>query len=177
MGMAFVGVDPGLDGALCFMDPNSGSIKFVDMPTLVVSGGKKNRREYDVAAIAQQLAAWVELVDDGRIHVAIEKQQVMPARREDGEEASKGSFGHFQTGLGFGILIGVTVGLGLPYETVAPVSWKATMCRDMPKGKDVSRLVALRLFPHLHPELARKKDHARADALLVACYVSRRFVQ
>lgn len=173
----FVGIDPGLDGAIALLRGPE-EIVFFDTPTLEVAVRPKRRREYDVSAIAGLLRKWASEANcrNRLLTVAIEKQQVMPAiagNNRDGQ-GQKGSFGHFQTGLGYGILIGVCAGCDLPFTVIAPMSWKAELLRDMPKGKDSSRVAAMRLFPVSAKGLQRKKDHARADALLIAECARRR---
>ena len=70
---------------------------------------------------------------------------------------------------------GVLAGLGIPYELVTPQKWKRAM--GVPSGdKSSSRPVALRLFPSLAAELRLKKDHGKADALLIAGYGRRRLI-
>jgi len=44
----------------------------------------------------------------------------------------------------------------------------------MGKEKDASRLKAIQLFPLSASNLSRKKDHGRADALLIAAYYRRK---
>jgi crossover junction endodeoxyribonuclease RuvC len=58
----------------------------------------------------------------------------------------------------------------IPYAEVHPATWKGRMLRDQGKGKDGSRVKALATWPHTAKELSRKKDHNRADALLMAAY-------
>jgi crossover junction endodeoxyribonuclease RuvC len=69
----------------------------------------------------------------------------------------------------WGAVDGVLGALGIATNLVTPQKWK----RDaglIGRDKDAGRLLALRLFPSLAGELKRKKDHGRADALLIARY-------
>jgi crossover junction endodeoxyribonuclease RuvC len=74
----------------------------------------------------------------------------------------------FNFGWGLGVWIGVCAGLNFPYQLVAPVTWKKRLMADMGKEKDASRVKAMQLYPHIASSLSRKKDHNRADALLLA---------
>ena len=47
---------------------------------------------------------------------------------------------------------------------------EGALMRDMSKEKDASRVKAMQLYPYTAKDLARKKDHARGDALLLAHY-------
>jgi crossover junction endodeoxyribonuclease RuvC len=76
----------------------------------------------------------------------------------------------FTMGRGLGTWEGVLAGLGIPYELVTPQRWKKALMDGMGKDKDASRLQAIRLFPAIAGQLARKKDDGRADALLIAEY-------
>jgi hypothetical protein len=74
----------------------------------------------------------------------------------------------FNFGMGFGMWIGICAALELPYQLVHPATWKARLMADMGKEKDASRVRAMQLYPYTAKDLARKKDHARGDALLLA---------
>lgn len=163
----WIGIDPGLTGAFAII--RGASVVFVDMPTIAVKSGKKNRNEYDAAAIVRILeqASPITLT----VMVAIERQQAMPATLHGREQ---GGTSVFRTGFGFGLLCGILAGLRMPYELVAPVSWKKALMADAPKDKGASIIAACRLFPHAAEGLKRKKDHARSDALLIAEYARRR---
>ena len=160
-----VGCDPGLDGALAFLDPDL-SVHFQDTPTLNVKRGAGNGREYDIHAIRECLR------DYGQIeHVYIERQQAMPA---DLHGRKQGTASSFRAGFGFGIWLGLFVGMGLPYTLIAPVSWKKAMLADLPKGKGSSIIRAKQLYPHTAEQLKRVKDHGRAEALLIATFGARK---
>lgn len=58
----------------------------------------------------------------------------------------------------------------VPMTMVTPQKWKGYF--ECPTGadKEHSRVLALQLSPELAPILARKKDHGRAEAALIAMY-------
>jgi len=92
--------------------------------------------------------------------VVIEEAQAMPGQ---------GTRSMFQTGLGMGIWLGVLAALQLPYRRVRPQIWKKAF--GLGKDKEASRLKAMQLYPGA--DLRRKKDHGRAEALLLAFYGQR----
>lgn len=47
------------------------------------------------------------------------------------------------------------------------------MLRDAGKEKDAARVKAMQLFPQVADQLSRKKDHGRADALLICAWAQR----
>jgi len=51
---------------------------------------------------------------------------------------------------------------------VSPQEWRKKM--GVPKGKDGSRQRVLELRPDLASRFSRKKDHGRADAVLMGLY-------
>jgi crossover junction endodeoxyribonuclease RuvC len=164
----WIGIDPGITGAFAIMYPHVDAVEFVDMPTIQVKSGKKLKNEYDstrILRILHDASQW------GPVFVAIERQQAMPATLNG---RTQGGTSTFRTGYGFGLLVGILTALRIPYELVAPVSWKKSMMADAPKDKGASILVACRLFPHMAAGMRRKKDHARADALLIIEHARRR---
>jgi hypothetical protein len=56
---------------------------------------------------------------------------------------------------------------GIPFTIIMPAKWKPAVGVPTGADKEASRLRALQLFP---ANLARKKDHARSDAMLLAYF-------
>lgn len=153
--MNWIGIDPGLDGALAVM--SEGAITLIDTPT--VSNGKK--RDMDAYAIARLLRA---LTCEQDAMAVIEAVHSMPGQ---------GVSSTFSFGKGFGMWLGLLAALNVPHQAVAPQTWKKVMLADAPKEKDASRVKAMQLYPQIADQLTRKKDHGRADALLMAAWAQR----
>ena len=163
-----IGIDPGQSGAVAIMQDsscqftepfglNQFAISLHDTPTLeVMTSSKKCRTEFNARAMAALMPC---VSTENRVHAYIELVGVMP---------DQGSVSGFRFGEGYGIWQGILAALGIPYTKVRPQEWKKAMMQGRGKEKDASRLRALELFPHLADELKRKKDHNRADALLIA---------
>jgi hypothetical protein len=151
----WIGIDPGLDGAIAVMCDES--ITLLDTPT--VSNGK--RREMDLFAIVRLLRG---LTCSQDVMVAIESVHSMPGQ---------GVSSTFSFGKGFGMWLGILAALNIPHQAVAPQTWKRVMLADGGKEKDASRVKAMQLYPHIADQLSRKKDHGRADALLMAAWAQR----
>lgn len=81
----------------------------------------------------------------------------------------------FKFGMNFGIWKGRLEALGIPYDLITPQKWQKVIFDSMPRGdrKAMSLDRARRLFPEMADMLKRKKDHSRADALLLAEYARR----
>jgi len=139
----YIGIDPGLDGAVGFVGRD---VVVFRTPTIKV--GK--RRQYPPQQMFQMLQGGV-----GAFAI-LESVHSMPRQ---------GVVSSFSFGRGFGLWEGILVALGIPYLLVAPQTWKATMLRDMPKDKNAAKLQASRLWP----ELGHLSD-GEAEALLMAEY-------
>ena len=68
--------------------------------------------------------------------------------------------------MGCGLIRGVLAGAGVPIISVTPAKWKKHFSLNSDAEK--SRALAIRRFPTA--PLARKKDHGRAEALLMALW-------
>lgn len=155
--MVILGIDPGLDGAACALFPD-GAVDLYDTPTLTIAGGKSNHRELALA----DMRSWLHGAScDGRTIAYLESVHSMPRQ---------GVRAMFTMGRGLGEWRGLLTGMEIPFVMVTPERWKKALLDGMGKEKDAARLVAVERYPQLASHLARKKDHGRADALLIATY-------
>ena len=77
----------------------------------------------------------------------------------------------FVQGYNFGLWKGVLAAAGLRVEVVKPQAWKHALgLARSGSSKDDSRDMASAMFPEVGDDLGRKKDHGRAEALLIAAY-------
>ena len=147
MTTAYLGVDPGATGAIALYGDDC--LDVVDYGP----GAVQFIRDA-VAAYSVNLCA-IELV---------------------GAMPGQGVVSMFNFGKNFGWWLGIMDAIGIPYILVRPQKW----CKDcqVPPKKDKADKpgleVARRMFPMV--ELGRKKDHGRADALLLAWWASRQGV-
>lgn len=156
-GMIILGVDPGISGAIAAVDQRGRLLWVEDMP--IRDAGKKARKanEIDGTALARLL----------RLHVAdIEVAHVEEISAMPGQGVSS----MFAMGDGRGCIRGVLEALGIPVERVHPKTWKKVYGLD--SDKEASRACAIRLYPECL-DIARKKDHGRAEAILIARYGAR----
>lgn len=73
----------------------------------------------------------------------------------------------FSFGENFGWWKGVLAGMSVPFKTIRPQEWQKGLVPKRGKSTDKPGLaVARQLYPTA--PLSRKKDHNRADALLIA---------
>lgn len=159
----FLGVDPGLSGALAVLDPETSEVKFYDAPVMEVVVNKKTKHVPDAYGMVRILK---EASAGRQVMVTIEKVQAMPG----GGERTMGATSAFNFGMGFGMWMGILAALGLPHQLVHPATWKSRLMKGCPKEKDASRQVAMQHYPQAAKYLTRKKDNGRSDSLLIARY-------
>ena len=166
----YIGVDPGLHGALVVLTTEGDIMYSVRADEYTERAKPKSaRRLYMPTSMRTELARFCGPQDASglRFHVCIEAQQAMP---------KQGVSSSFLTGRGYGLWEGLVVGLGLPYTIVQPRAWtKAMLAGVSGEGKARSILAAQRRWPafSLVPKGCRKPDDALADAALIAAYVMR----
>ena len=151
--MKILGIDPGVRGGLAIVrvDNNGAALQLIaaiDIPVI----GVKAKERVDVLAIR----TWIEMHKPD--HAVIERAQAMP---------KQGASSGFKYGRAVGAIEAAIALCGVPLEIVEPMAWKKF--HGLRGGeKELSRLRALMLFPTAHTLLARKKDHGKAEAALIA---------
>jgi len=141
-----LGVDPGTSGAIAFYFPAAPNrVAAEDMP-IVAS-------EVDCATLAARIR---QMAQDLAI---VECVASMPAQ---------GVSSTFKFGGAYGAVLGVLAALQIPTHLVSPTIWKRHFRLDLHKEK--SRALALRVFAKSPEHFARKRDHGRAEAALLALY-------
>ena len=151
--MIILGVDPGIHGGLAVasIDANGAAPRLVDAIDIPATGvGAKER--IDPLAIR----AWI--TQHAPQHAFIERAQAMP---------KQGASSGFKYGRAVGAIEAVIACCAIPLTIVEPSICKK-FHRLPGKDKEAGRQRALQLFPSAHALLARKKDHGRAEAALIA---------
>jgi crossover junction endodeoxyribonuclease RuvC len=144
--MLTIGIDPGLTGAIAVLKHGHFHGIF-DMPT-VSKGSGSVKNEVDPAGLAAIL----------REHDAmcvIERVNAMP---------KQGSSSTFSLGDSFGSARAVVAALGMSLTYVTPAAWKKHF--KLPSDKELSRALAIRMYPSAPLHLKKHAD--RAEALLMA---------
>jgi crossover junction endodeoxyribonuclease RuvC len=155
--MTIVGIDPGLTGAVTFLDPESLKIEIVDMPVHTLTRGGKTKRSLDLAGL-------VTLLDPARLisHAWVELAAAMP---------HQGVAGVFSFGQSFGAILGILAAYKIPVSVVAPAVWKRAL--HVAKSKDAARARASQLLPKAAGNWPLKKHDGRAESALLAVYGAR----
>ena len=148
--MVIIGIDPGVTGAIAFInDPGASLVQ--DMP-IMAADKKGKRNQINAAELYNMLGA-----APGNAVVYLEKTHAMP---------KNGAIASYSQGDSNGCIRAVCACLGLRVERVTPQAWKKHY--GFSSDKEVVRAKAIELFPEA--SLSRKKDHNRAEALLIAEY-------
>ncbi|PON59567.1 MutS [Trema orientale] len=156
-----IGIDPDLSGAVAILKDGDSDCpaQVFDSPHLPVLVGGKVRRRLDAKSIIQLLRSF-----DAPIGTTAYIEQSIPFPKD-------GKQGWWSGGFGYGLWIGILVALGFSVVPVPSFSWKKKFeLSGSTSTKDDSRRVASTLFPSMSSLLKRKKDHGRAEALLIAAY-------
>jgi len=155
MGLVILGIDPGaVSGGCAVIEISNGVaphlVDAIDLPVV----GVKAKQRIDVLG----LRTWIQQHQPD--HAVIERGQAMP---------QQGASSGFKYGRGCGALEAVIQLLEIPMTVIEASMWKrfhALRGGD----KEAGRQRALQLFPSAHALLARKKDHGRAEASLIALF-------
>ena len=155
--MLIIGIDPGISGSICFFE-NGKIMDVIEMPTM--AEGKKNKRQVNGSQIYNEISNRIHKVKNQEIRVIIEQVSAMPGQ---------GVTSMFNFGQSFGILKGICSAMQLPMYFVRPTKWKKYF-NLIKSEKDASRTKAIEIFPYISPQLSRKKDANKADAILIASF-------
>ncbi len=158
--MRIIGIDPGLTGAVSLVDTASGAYSIYDCPTLTIQKGSEGKQFYGPDLAANLLRDLLPID-----FAVIEAQQVM---------GIEGRVSAFTIGYGYAMWLSLLAAFGIKREIVKPADWKRAML--LGRDKTDSRLRAIELFPALSQQLRFKKDHSRAEALLLAEFGLRRIL-
>ena len=152
--MLFLGIDPGLDGAVAAINADGDLVWIRDTPTITI--GKKRKTRH---LLGLEMREILTNVLDG--YVVIEEQQSRPGQ---------GRVSIYKTGRGFGLWEGIVLGLMLPYDTVTPQKWTARLCRGIigSDAKARSIIRAQRRFPTIDLNCNKERKGGRADAANLA---------
>lgn len=170
-----IGIDPGLAGGVAIVERTAAGelwsvAALIRTPVVVVATHGVRRRQYDTAGMRATLHAARGMRAPIDVLVVLERQQAMPRALRG---RTQGGASTFRTGLGFGLWLGLVVGLELPYVVVAPALWKRHHGL-LGADKRASRLRATERFPSLGA--LGPADEGPAEALLLATYVATREV-
>jgi crossover junction endodeoxyribonuclease RuvC len=145
----YLGVDPGLSGALAIVETVNDIPMLVDATDMPCTGSGTKAR-VDVIAAAEWIAKHAPST------AYIERAQAFPGRGA-------------RSGFVYGRSVGSSIELSSHSTAFLTASskpqWKRRL--HLNKDKEAARQRALQLFPSQHALLARMKDHGRAETALI----------
>lgn len=159
--MLIVSCDPGLTGAIALLCSQRGLLECEDIPTCSNGTASGSMRNWvDAEALRMILNEWSNrwLFAQNSVRAAIERPIPMPKLPAQTVASQFDTFGVLRA------LIGGKVGPG-GLHIVNPREWKSKF--GLKQDKDESIACALRLYPNAVGYLARKRDHNRAESILV----------
>ncbi len=159
---AYLGADPGIDGAIALYVPGSATgLRLCDMPVLKVG----TKRRIDLWTLAEQLKLWAISWD---VLAIVENVHAMPGQ---------GVTSMFSFGYSTGSLQQALASAKIPFTLVQPATWKALYgLRGGAENKAASVDKAVELFPNHKPLFFGPKGgpkDGRAEAALLAHYGSK----
>ena len=140
---------------------STASIEIFDMPVEVWKLNAREKKHPCAESLIALLATFLADTESHAIRAVVESGT--PSHLS-------GKYAWYGNGFSTGLLTGLLLSKRIEYHRVQPVNWK----RDMglyKQGKEGSLDLARYLFPQISKtHLARKKDHGRAEALLLAAW-------
>ena len=155
--MLIIGIDPGINGAICLFKDGK-IVDVFEMPKMAV--GKKNKSQVNASQIFNEIQKAIEGEDKTKVIAVIEQVSAMPGQ---------GVTSMFNFGQSYGILKGICSAIQLPMFFVRPAKWKKYF-NLINSQKDASRTRAIEIFPYFSTQLSKKKDSNKADAILIASF-------
>ncbi len=178
----YLGIDPGVNGAVAFYEIETKKLEIFDMPTIKIEVGKKKRKQIDSQELVKKIKN-LKKIDC----VIIEKVNAYP---------QQGVVSVFNFGYSYGLIIGILTSLSIPINYVLPKKWKEDIdletkkiskkrpltnktdfknwdkirSKSKIKNKEFSRIRAMKEFPKYKDYFLRKKDDGRAEAALIALW-------
>lgn len=150
-----IGVDPGLDGAIAFLN-TSGHLSILDMPTRLKKVSGKNRRFIDVERLVERFDR------HDLIHVFVEQQST---------RSGLAAQSVLKTGTGYGVLLGIIAANYHEHTIITPQKWKKHF--DVTRDKKLTQKKATELMPKAAHKWPLVKHDGRAEAALIALYGAR----
>ena len=157
----FIGIDPGLQGGITFIEESEIVTAF--MPTILL--GKK--RALDNLTLSRIFSGY----DPVKCYAILEEQHAMP---------KQGVVSMMSIGYGFGALKQCLVDFGIPHEVVRAQVWQKEFGISGRKGNTKAQALQIcqSLFPDLNllaTERSKKPHEGIVDAVLIAEFAKRRY--
>jgi len=181
--IVYIGIDPGMEGAIVVR--GNGGIWIYDIPTTtskVLSGNNvKKQTDLDIAKLHKIVNAILNKTRGCQVVTVCEHSAGMaytPTTARGGYHDN--ALSAFKKGYGFGVIRTVFAVAGIPFDfTPRPGDWKRALKLTDSKltyrqKKNKARERAIELFPTLQDALKRVEDSDRAEALLLTVWAEQK---
>ena len=163
MNKLIIGIDPGLNGALAFLElePKSHKVtvvEFVSTPSMQKINSKG--RAIVCPELVQAVKGVIKLCPKHEKHAFLESVHSMPGQ---------GVSSSFSFGKTVGVVEGIFAALEIPVIPITPQTWKKKF-NLLKQEKDVARRYIITQYPELAEQFKLKKHVDKADAFLIALY-------
>lgn len=171
--LRILGIDPGLSGGWALIDETGKLLDAGAFPTHTIKKNGKNSTQLDGRKLAELIATILWVADYHKPQVKAYVEAVSSRPRQAGQ---------FQFGVNVGLLHGILHAQSVPFDLVAPASWKGGFgikrLEDETKSqkKTEAREIAAKLFAPQAHLFARVKDDGPAEAALIALYGLQQFL-
>ena len=169
--MSVLGIDPGVTGGMALVSADACHVGLYDMPTTerqVIRAtrqikGKpppktKTKKQIARSVNAALLTVWLKEWRPTQVYC-----------ERSGPRPGEGVSSAYTAGRVMGTIEGVLAALGITVTYFHPTVWKRAMgLNGKSKADSIAR--AIELYPQVADQLTRKKDHGRAEALLITHY-------
>lgn len=153
----YIGIDPGITGAIALVNHKGALCELFDLPTMLKGDIKKPKKCINAKALQHILCAW--LAEWGDLIAFVENVHAMPGQ---------GVTSMFNMGETFGTIKSVLTCENIYTNLISPQKWKKQL--KLTSDKEECRQYALKMYPNDIHQINRKKDHNRAEAILIARY-------
>lgn len=181
--MIILGIDNGHKGAIAALSDRRDTPVVVPMPLKaeVLKGGK-HRTRMSPDGVVDILSQFARVKNPSRripVHAFVEEARVMPLQAKQTTKggpqwaAARSYSTYFQES---GMILGILVGLEIPYTIVPAHVWQRKTLGKLKKGEDTKRrsiITAKRSFPKINllpTPRCRKESDGMADAVNIAHY-------
>jgi crossover junction endodeoxyribonuclease RuvC len=159
----YIGIDPGLDGAVCVINGRTADVTAFRVPTVKKEKGS-SKRVYHVRAMVDLLLPYRECVH----LVTLEIGRAAPGQ---------GVVSMFRFGHGCGLWEGILAAMSMPYLLAHPRTWQKAICAGLSgdaKSKALQAVQSLLPTLDLHvSERGRTPHQGIVDAACLALYAQR----
>lgn len=167
----FIGIDPGLSGALAVVDAEGDLHGLYDLPVKYKYEDDRNtKRIIDGNKLKNIFIAIIAEHGAEELVVALEDVHGRGINNKDKEKISWGASVTFSLGETIGAIRTCVDLLGYNIVLISPTFWKKYF--KLLKSKEAARELANKLYSRETTFFPRKADHNRAEALLIARYLS-----